>query len=358
MMALKSARLRLQIPFIAIVALLLGTTIANAALVWEPATGWRVEGGVLEKVIPTDDSRNALDHMNKARAAEEAGDSGKAIDHYKIVTKSYKTSIYAAEAQYRLGKLWTESHRYYKAFDSLQVIVEKFPNYERFTQTIGAQYQIATALVNGKRNRIFGVIPGFKNRSRGIEYLETIIKTAPYSEYAPLGLMTIARAQQRAGEADAAIDALDRMVNNYPQSFLAPDAYLNLAQAHSDLVQGPRYDQASTQQALTYYQDFLILFPEDPSAPTAGTGLDDMRTMLAESKMQMAYFFDHYRDNYVAARVFYNEAITIYPDSPVAERARKRLAKIDAILSGDAPAAGPDSTTPPAPAAKKRFWLF
>lgn len=342
-----------------IVALLAGATALKADLIWDPVNGWRVEGGVLAGVAPTDDSRNALDHMNKAREAEESGDNGKAIGHYERVAKDYNTSIYAAEAHFRLGKLYAEGRRYYKAFDTLQTIVEKFPNSQRFNETIGVQYQIATDLIDGARNRIWGVIPGFKNRSRGVEYLETIIETAPYSDYAPLSLMSIARAQQHAGEPDAAIDALDRMVNNYPQSFLAPDAYLNLAEAHADLVQGPQYDQASTQQALTYFQDFLILFPTDPAAPAAGEGLDGMRTMLAESKMQMAEFFDRHRDNYTAARVFYNEAITIYPDSPVAARARTRLDQIDAYLSGEAPAPNAPYAPPaPAPAAKKRFWLF
>ncbi|MFH1498681.1 MAG: outer membrane protein assembly factor BamD [Verrucomicrobiota bacterium] len=355
-MAFTHAWRRLHLPFIAIIGLLAGSSPLVADLVWEPATGWRVEGGVLANFVENDDSRGALDHMNKARAAEEAGDDSAAIKRYKIVAKDYASSVFAAEANFRLGKLWTEGRRFYKAFDALQVIVDKHPNYERFTETIGAQYRIATALVNGERNRIWGLIPGFKNRGQGIEYLETIIRTAPYSDYAPLGLMTIARAHQRLGQSDEAIDALDRMVNDYPQSFLAPDAYLNLAQAHSELVQGPQYDQASTQQALTYYQDFLILFPEDPAAPDAGTGLTDMRTMLAESKMQMAEFYDKYRSNHTAARVFYNEAITIFPDSPVAERARTRLARIDAILSGEAPAE--PSPAKPAPPAKKRFWLF
>src|SRR5690606_16018462 len=222
-MAFTPAWHRLSLHLIMIVALLAGATALKADLIWDPVNGWRVEGGVLAGVAPADDSRNALDHMNKAREAEEAGHNGKAIGHYERVAKDYNTSIYAAEAHFRLGKLYAEGRRYYKAFDTLQTIVEKFPNSQRFNETIGVQYQIATDLIDGARNRIWGVIPGFNNRSRGVEYLETIIATAPYSDYAPLSLMSIARAQQHAGEPDAAIDALDRMVNNYPQSFLAPD---------------------------------------------------------------------------------------------------------------------------------------
>ena len=43
---------------------------------------------------------------------------------------------------------------------------------------------------------------------------------------------------------------------------LAPDAYYNMAQTYSNLVNGTEYDQGSTRQAISYYEDFLILFPQ------------------------------------------------------------------------------------------------
>jgi outer membrane protein assembly factor BamD len=54
-----------------------------------------------------------------------------------------------------------------------------------------------------------------------------------------------------------------------------------------------------------------------------------MKTMLAESKITMADFYFYKRSNFVAARVFYNEAITSYPDSDVATLAKKRLADVE-----------------------------
>ena len=46
---------------------------------------------------------------------------------------------------------------------------------------------------------------------------------------------------------------------------LAPDAYYNMAQTYSNLVNGAEYDQGSTRQAISYYEDFLILFPQNSS---------------------------------------------------------------------------------------------
>jgi outer membrane protein assembly factor BamD len=81
-----------------------------------------------------------------------------------------------------------------------------------------------------------------------------------------------------------------------------------------------------------------------------------MRTVLAESKIKMADFYFYKRDNYTAARVFYNEAITVYPDSPVAQLAKSRLAAVEAKAAGRKPPT--DDTAPATPAKKKRFFFF
>lgn len=305
-----------------------------------------------------EDGRNALDLMNDARRAEEAGDLGKAVKGYERVSKRYPNSVFAAEALYRTGILRERRREYYKAFDALQEMLQKYPNSERFNQVIGDQYRIAQNLADGRRALIWGVVPGFRNRERAIEYFEQIVRNAPYSDYAPLSLMNVARGHQRMNATEEAIDALDRMINSYPGNVLTPDAYLKLAQTHSSLVDGAYYDQASTKSAITYYEDFLIQFPGDSGAGAAETGLAEMKTMLAESKMLLADYYYKYRRNYKAAKVFYNEAITTYPDSPVAARARTMLADVDARLAGQNPPPVAPEAQPSGPKKRKRFWLF
>jgi outer membrane protein assembly factor BamD len=339
-----------------LVLTLCGAARLHAELVWTPGKGWEVKGGVLAG-LTGEDGRNALDAMNKARAAEEAGDTRKAIKGYESVTKKFPNSVYASEAFYRTGLLQEKRREYYKAFESLQQIVFRYPNSERFNQVVGDQYRIAQGLLDGKRAYMWGIIPGFRNREKSIEYFEQVIRNAPYSDYAPLSLMNVARAHQRSGSTEEAIDALDRMINAYPQNVLTPDAYLKLAQTHGSLVEGAYYDQASTKSAITYYEDFLIQFPGDSGAADAEKGLADMKTMLAQSKMQLADYYYKYRKNYKAAKVFYNEAITTYPDSPVAARARTMLADVDARLAGQNPPA-PAADKKDEPKKKKRFWLF
>jgi outer membrane protein assembly factor BamD len=346
-------RLTLTLFLAALSGLLIAPARLAAELVWTPSGGWRVEGGVLAG-LATEDGRNALDIMNKARAAEEAGQQKYALKLYASISKKYPNSVFSSEALFRTGMIHEKRQEYYKAFDAFQLLVSRYPNSEKFNQVIGEQYRIASMLFAGKRNHFWGWFPGFRNREKALEYYETIVKTAPYSDYAPLSLMNASHGYKQINETEAAIDSLDRMINTYPRSALTPDAYLKIAQTHASLVDGPAYDQASTKEAITYYEDYMILFPGDAGMVSAEKGLADMKKMLARSKLIIADYYLKYRKNYKAAKVFYNEAITVYPDSDVAAQARAKLVLVDAKLEQQQT----DSKgTTPAPK-KKRFWLF
>jgi outer membrane protein assembly factor BamD len=336
-----------------IIVLSAATSALRADLVWDAQNGWRVEGGVLSEFVSTPEGRNAKTLMDSARRAQDAGREGSALSGYKKVAKKYPGSVFAPEALYRSAGIYEKRHQFTKAYNNLQAIVEQHPAYERFNDVLSSQYRIADKLSKGTRPRYWGVIPGFRQREKGIEYFERVVYNAPYSEYAPLALMNAAAGYTSTNDRDSAIDALDRMINNYPDSFLTSDAYLKLAAAQASITQGPAYDQASTQLALTYFQDYLILYPGEADATIATNGFADARTMLAESKMTMGDFYYFKRSNYKAAKVFYNEAITIDAESETAERARKHLARIERIEAGEES----HGVVRPGPRSK-RFWVF
>ncbi|MES1194422.1 MAG: hypothetical protein ABUL65_00920, partial [Opitutus sp.] len=82
-----------------------------------------------------------------------------------------------------------------------------------------------------------------------------------------------------------------------------------------------------------------------------------MKTILSRSKLELGDYYYKYRKNYKAAKVLYNEAITVYPDSAVATEAHKKLAVIDAKLGivPEGTATTPAGPTPVAPKKKKKF---
>lgn len=349
---------RCALVFAVAMLLLLPARLA-ADLVWTPDGGWKIEGG-LSSGLGEAQAHRALTLMNKARASEEKRHYFFALSNYQKVTRRYGESIYGQEAYYHMGLIRLARHQYLKAFKEFQEVIARFPNTPKFNDLIGRQYRIACDLLDGAHNH--GRLPfiGFRNREASIGLFEIILTNAPYSDYAPLALMSISKAHQVLHNPEESIYALDRMINTYPKSLLTPDAYLRSGQAYASMVSGPNYDQTATKEAITYYEDFVILYPGDRDIAIAEKGLVDMKLVLAESKMKIADYYLKYRRNYKAAKVFYNEAITDYPDSPVAARARVQLTKVDALLAEQekalaAPTEKPMQVNPPK---KKRFLFF
>ena len=302
----------------------------NAALSLNPLNWFEAssEANSIDASSEVQDAAGQLLAVAKEKYA--AGNLSSAKRTLKKVIKKYPASNSTAEALTLRANIYMEQELWTKGFDDLQDVITKHADYEHFDRVIADQFDCATALMEGARGRILWVFPGFKQYGTSAKQFEQIVSNAPYSDYAPLALMNVALVSEKTNEPEQAIDALDRLINYYPQSMLAPDAYYNLAQTYSDLVQGYEYDQGSTRRAISYYEDFLILFPSSNYTGEVEANLRKMENQLASSRLDLGDFYYYYRNNNTAALVFYNEAITIEPDSDAAEEASLRIADIEA----------------------------
>ncbi len=313
----------------ALVAAMLFAGLPLRAQWWNPVS-WGEEREVLPVLQPPtpEEEAQAQELFAEAQRLQSEGRLDAAKDRYEKIVEDLRRTVPAPEAQFQIAKIAADRGNYQKAFTLCQRTIARYPDYEGFTRVIGEQFEIATILAEGKR-RLLLVIPIPRPLDRARIYFERVIANAPYSEYAPLALMNIALIAEKQEKEDVAIDALDRPVSFYPEHMLAPDAYLMLADVYAGLVRGAPYDQASTREAISYYEDYLVLFPNDEEIVQAEEGLAEMQNTIGESKFVMGDFYHRYRRNETAALVFYNEAITLAPNSEAAEAARERIASIE-----------------------------
>lgn len=307
------------------------TSPAFAELIWDRESGqWRVEGGVIGAYFGDEiNAKNALELMNIAGQAQQDGDYFQALRVYARVYEDYPNSIFAPEAYFQSGKIRIERNQFDDAFEQFNEIVKRYPDYPKFNQVIGQQFETASQLMEGNRPYYWGLVPGFRDYTAAMQFFEGVVDNAPYSRYAPVALMNIALIAQKRDETEKAIDALDRLITNYPDSVLAPNAYLTLAQTFASLVNGAYYDQGATREAISYYEDFLILFPESENISEAEVGLQEMKDTMARSKFLIGDFYWRYRSNTEAARVFLNAAVDAAPESSSAAQAKALLERID-----------------------------
>jgi len=318
------------LPILLLIGCLLGSQAIQASIDWTPSQGYKISGDTSSVFIGDPAEFDELvSTMNEARELQERGKYIPAIRRYKRVVKRNPGSVFAPEAIFQVGECEYQRTRFRKAFDAYTSVIINYPDYENYGKVISRQFEIANDLYEGKRARYFGFIPGFKGYDRAILMFETMVRNAPYSEYAPMALMKVAELHLKANDDYYAIDALDRLINNYSDNMLVADAYLLLAQTFAKLVDGPYYDQGATREAISYFKDFMILYPNHPRIAEAEAGLAAMKSIEAQSKMVKGDFYFYKWKDLRAARVFYNEAITVAPESPEAEEARQQLAIID-----------------------------
>lgn len=306
--------------------LLILSSNLTADLVWTKDEGWKAEGGLAKRFFgEMVTARNGLDAMNKAKIEEEKGNDSGALKLYKKVYTEYKTSVLAPEALYQSGLIYKKRHQFSDAFKLLQQIITNYPDYPKFNQVIDEQFAVAALLQKGKRPYYWGIIPGFRDYGAAVNYFESIIKNAPFTKYAPMALMNLGMLAKERNKPEDAIDALDRLINDYPKSDLAPEAYVLLGDTYASLVRGPAYDQGYTKEAIATYEDFLILYPSNERVKDVEEKLLKMRDIEAKNRLLMGDFYYLYRNNPKAALVFYNETITVHPQSDCAKKAQEQI---------------------------------
>lgn len=268
--------------------------------------------------------------LQQGLMAMEEGRKGAALGFFNDIIDDFPRSQVAPSAYLFRGDVLASQHRFEKAYEAYVAIFRRYPDFERFNDTAARMFTLGERIVSGERPYYWGIIPGFRDYEDGVLVFEAIVQYAPYSDSAPEALMNIARLWQIEDEPEQSIDALDRLINRYPRSLLTPEAYLKLADTYMGFVSGPAYDQEATQEAISYLEDYLILYPETEGAVEAQSRLYYLRDTLARSKFELGEFFYYYRNLHEAALVFLNAAITIDPQSPTADEARELIARIEA----------------------------
>jgi len=321
-----------------------------APFVYKPGEGWYYEpvGSKGEWV-----KGRAKDQLEVAKEAFEKKDYSLAMRAARRVVSQWPLSDYAPEAQYYVGRCYEAKGNGEKAFREYQKLLEKYPKYERYEEVLQRQFEIANAYLAGKWFRVLGLVPLYRSMDKTADMYEKIIQNGPYTETGARAQMNIGVAHEnkrglfkKAPDNFSAAKAYERAADRYyDRKEIAADATFKQGVAYMRQSQTAEYDQNAANMAVATFTDFITLFPDDPRVPEARKNIELMRSEQARGSFQVAKFYDK-RKRYEGARIYYNECLSLDPNSPYAEAARKRLEVLNKLLGPrqEAPAADAPST--------------
>lgn len=278
-------------------------------------------------------SGNANQLFAQAEAAQNNGDSGRAIKIYKRMVKRYPRSDKAPEATFRAARLLEQRGDLLKAAPVYRGLVETYPQTPHFQEAIESQFRIGEILLNGKKRKILGVPVG-STLDEAVEIFAGIVRSAPYGRYTARAQFDIGRAREKQGSPDLAIDAYQSVLEKFPNDPLAVDAQYQIGYIWFAATRAGTYDPTAADHARTAFQDFLFRFPKSEKAAQARENLAMLEHRLTKGSLEIAKYYDKTK-NYRAAVLYYNEVIRQQPGSPESAVAKTRIEQLRSKV-GDA----------------------
>lgn len=309
-----------------ILCFLFFTSVESFAFwVWTPETGKWVNPKYAVKETPREQLGYAMEFFN-------GGEYPKAITEFEKLIKHYPRAREAADAQYYIGVSFEKQDRVYEAFKAYQMVIDKYPFSERFPEVMAKEYEIGNQLLEGKSSKS-GFFDFSSSDYNVIDVFRTIIKNAPYGEYAPPSQYKIGLYLLEKRLYNEARDEFEKVVNDYPDSEWAKAAKYQIAVTDSHRSPDAPYDQKITQAAVEEFKDFAKSYPDAELTEEAHTKIAALREKEAENNFLVAKFYEK-KKQYGSAKIYYQDIAEKYKGSTWAAKALERIRDINA-LSGN-----------------------
>jgi len=293
----------------------LSVTTARAYWIWTPKSGKFINPKSLPKPTPKEQLEFAKDFydLKKYQDAER---------EFKKLIKAYPKSAEAAEGQYYLGRTEEDKGSYYEAFLAYQRVIDKYPFSERIQEIIERQFKIGEKFMTGEKRKAMGVVLPVENPA--IEIFRKIVENStfgPLAAAAQYKLGLILKSELYYYEAE---DAFNKVISNYPTSEWAEAARYQIAACRAAVSRSPDYDQWATNEAKQKFEEFVREHPDAVLSRDAEKNIEDLNEKEAEANYNVGRFYEKQKA-YDAAKIYYEEVTSSYPQSPWSAKAMERL---------------------------------
>lgn len=289
---------------------------------------------------------SAAGMLAEARLAHNAGRIGRAQGIYKTIVKQYPFTPSGAEAAYQNALITRHNGSMDDAFEAMQNFLNAHRGSPRFNEAVEQQYEIAEEAKGGKRQRGLLLIPMKVNSTEVIGFYEQIIKNAPYGKYAPLSQFSIAEIYQDQKEKQKAVNAYQRVVENYPGTSQASEAQFRIGSI-SNIAAQRSEDASNLLAARDALRTYIASHPEGERKQETQQILSQVNTAEANQSLTVAKFYKRMGKT-VSAAIYLNEALK-FGSPEVSAEARTLLAELaaadpDGVAAAKKGPAGQDYT--------------
>ncbi|MFQ5495341.1 MAG: hypothetical protein ACE5EX_08150 [Phycisphaerae bacterium] len=254
------------------------------------------------------------------------------------VDHSHYPAVLLAKAEGQIGR-----GRYYKAHQTLQQILSRFPASSQTGEALRLEYTIAETFLSGVKRRLWG-LRILSARDTAFEVLDQISTDHPESRLGELSLKTKGDHLFAEGEYELAELEYARLLHDYPATQYHRFALRRVADAALAGFAGVEYDDAALIEADERFREYRTRYPLEAKREGVGLILDDLQEKRAEKAFRIGRYYE--RTQHLSSAVYYYRSVRLgWPDSIAAVKATRRMELLGELEALPAPVSAPPALT-------------
>lgn len=289
----------------------------HAYHIWSPESGKFVNP---EKEV----SGNADEQFKLAMGFYEKKQYSGAIEEFKRLVKKYPSARVAPEAQFKMAELLEETGKYYKAFQAYQKIITNYPQSPLVDQVIERQFRIGNLFFSGRKEKLMG-LPVVPAMPKAIEVFEQVIANAPFGKYGDQALFNLGKAYQQNKNMSKALQTFERLIEDYPDSYLLADAKFQMGEISYQMAQNQSRTVEGIDRAEAHFEKFLEEYPDTNVSEKARKLKQAIDNANAEKNFKIAQYYE--KENRLdSALIYYEDIAAHYAQTAWGEKAKEKIA--------------------------------
>ncbi len=197
----------------------------------------------------------------KAKQADDAGNSGRAIKLYDQTATKYPFAPSAPQARFRQAQLLEQKGNIQEAFTAYDQFLTRFYGTGLYATALNRQAAMAQAAAEGDVKSSFLGMKSKLSLEKTVEMLGKVRDNAPKSRTASKAQFTIGELYQAKGKAKESIAAFRQLVRDQPDSPEAPEALFRVGLIMMQEADRGNQNQANLDLSREAFNDYLIQYP-------------------------------------------------------------------------------------------------
>lgn len=262
-----------------------------------------------------------------AKAADDAGKTGRAIKLYDQVATKYPFAPSAPQARFRQAELLEQQGKIEDAFEAYDKFLSRFQGSGLYTTALNRQAAMAQSAAEGDVKSSFLGLKTKLSLDKTAAMLGKVRDNAPRSRAAAKAQFTMGELYQSKKKSKESIEAFRRLVRDQPDASEAPEALFRVGVLYIEEADRGNQNQANLDLAREAFNDYLLQYPGHKRNAEARRMIANLGGRDLQRSYDIAEFYQK-TGNIESAKVYYRDIVKRSSSGKIHDAARARLKEL------------------------------